>query len=218
MRFTKREEQLLLHESALDLDTLQPLLSEMRKAYGAPGRYYHNWDHALSVLAAVLELELAPKERLAHCLAAVLHDAVYVVGEKDNEYRSSMWARKLQVHDPLTHELILLTSTHGDSCTDNTPELYRDFLDCDILSIADSCWARVVAIDWCVGAELVPRYGVEAVREGRRKFLREWLAKPQIFLGGHFADREGQARRNLHRLISIHHDWTSVHHVWTGLT
>jgi len=202
-RHSENQEKALLKEVA---DIVFPRdLARVKAQYEEAGRYYHSWDHALDVIAAVTTLPLPYGEvRMAHLLAALFHDVVYVPGAKDNEARSADVLSELFPESVLARELVMATETHAVATRANTDPRFWDFMDCDILGIAEPCWPLAIANDWNVGAELVPVYGLEASAAGRAQFLANWLAKPSIFLGDFYGStHEWQARKNLTALIEF---------------
>lgn len=213
MRYTPAEETSLLREAgAFDLLSLDQI-DEVRKRYSQKDRYYHTWDHALDVLKAVLRLPLDPSARQSHVLAALFHDVCYLVGSKNNESDSAEFLDgTLGHHDALAYDLIMATATHGESTTANVDRAHRNFMDCDIIPIANPSWPLAIVNDWNVGAEIVLTYGVEASNRGRKDFLTKWLAKPSVFIGEFYGPtHEWHARQNLSRLIQYTgHDYSEL--------
>lgn len=214
-RHSKAQETELLKELSTLMSPQELQMVKERHGEEA-GRYYHTWDHALDVIAAVTRLPLQYGEtRQAHLLAALFHDVIYVPGAKDNEERSATMLADLcpgSSSRALANDLILATTTHGSATRRNTQVRFWDFLDCDILGIAEPCWPLAVQVDWSVRAELIGAYGEEAVQAGRGDFLRNWLTEPSVFLGEFYgATHEWQARVNIHRLASYTaHDFSDL--------
>lgn len=201
-RHTEAQETALLGELSILVSPQH--LQMVKRHYEEAGRYYHTWDHALDVIAAVTRLPIGGDVRADHLLAALFHDVIYEPGAKDNETRSVGVMQELCGGGAvLARDLILSTITHADATQDNTDPHFWDFLDCDILIMAEPCWPLAVQVDWNVRAELIGAYGEEAVQAGRGDFLRNWLTKPSVFLGEFYgATHEWQARVNIHRLAS----------------
>ena len=210
-RHTEAQETALLEELR---DIVAPDdLRQVKELYEDDGRYYHTWDHALDVIAAVTRLPLPQGEkRQAHLLAALFHDVIYTPGAKDNEARSANVLEEMCPGSSLANELIMATVTHADATRDNTEPYTWDFLDCDILIIAEPCWPLAVQVDWNVRAELIGAYGEKAVQAGRGDFLRNWLTKPSVFLGQFYGTtNEWQARMNILRLANYsRHDFSEL--------
>lgn len=62
------------------------LISKAQKWYKAGYRPYHNFHHAMDVY---MHVKKAAPDNIAMQLAALYHDAVYIVGRKDNEELSA---------------------------------------------------------------------------------------------------------------------------------
>lgn len=205
MQYSDAEETNLLREARvtelLDLDHFDVLRARYREKH----RAYHTWDHALDVLKATLGLPLEPLSRRAYTLAALFHDAVYKIGEKDCEQQSVDLMRQMGIRYPLAEDLILATATHSKATRENTHPAMWDFLDCDILGMADPSWPIVSAKDLDVITEYTLEYSTETIIVGRVAFLTAWLTKPSIFLGDVYGPtHEWQIRQNLCRLINQH--------------
>ena len=219
IKHSEAQERALIEEAQLLKLLSSSELEYVRGRYEVDHRYYHTWDHALDVLTAVLRLpHLDPATRNSHILAAVFHDVVYVVGSKDNEVFSAVALRQMsqapsrpKVWDDAC-ELIHATADHATATWENTDRKLWDFLDCDILGIAEPCWPLAIQNDWDVGAELVQTYGLEATMAGRKSFMEGWLAKPSVFLGEFYgATHEWQARQNIRKLTGYeHHDFSAL--------
>lgn len=216
LRHTEKGEQALLSMSDLIATVGKENLVRLKALHQMKGRYYHTWEHALAVLKTALELGLGDVSRRAYALAAVFHDSVYVAGEKDNEARSAkllfeMCARRELDSVFFAADLIASTAKHAIATTENIPPHHRDFMDCDILSIADPCWPVVIQNDWNVHAEYLQKFPPKFVLSGRKDFLENWLKKPSIFLGRTLGrHNEWQARQNIRRLIEVKHDFSEI--------
>ena len=190
-------------------------LVDLKALYNDRRRHYHNWDHVLDVLAAVSGLSLSDAGRVIHVLAALFHDAVYVVGAKDNEERSvRVMVEMLGASAIMTaaSSLILATASHLRATTENTPERHRDFLDCDLLGLSSDDWQSVLARDWADGHErILAGWTVIEVLSKRRSFLTALLGKPTIFLGKTYGStREWQARLNIQKLIPVEPNYSQI--------
>ena len=216
LRHTEKGEQALLSMSDLIATVGKENLAKLKEMHQAEGRYYHTWDHALSVLKRSLELGLGDVSRRAYALAAIFHDAIYVVGAQDNEERSAkllfeMCTPREQDSVFFAADLINSTAKHAIATTENTLPHHRDFMDCDILSIAEPCWPLVVQNDWNVQAEYLQKLPLNQVISGRKNFLVSWLEKPSIFIGRALGQHnEWQARQNIRRLLEVRHDFSEI--------
>lgn len=168
---------------------------------GPERRYYHTWQHALDVAGRAFHAGLGR----SGVTAGLFHDCVYKVGSQDNEAQSIAAMCQMVDVDPEAVAMVAATAKHSvSSWTHGFEPEVEVFLDCDILSIAESDWDKAVQTDLNVTRELFEHYG-EAALLGRRAYLEEWLRKPSIFLSKHFAEHEWQARRNIYRLLDVKH-------------
>ncbi|MDB5806091.1 MAG: hypothetical protein JWN73_3413 [Betaproteobacteria bacterium] len=183
------------------------LVEAARAAYASPGRHYHTWTHIEACLreAGSLAFDDAP----VVYAALLFHDAVYVVGAKDNEARSAaLAAARLQgnaIFDAAriarVEHLILLTASHGALPAD-APDDDKKLIDIDLSILAAPAevyqrYARDVRREW------VPQVvSPEQYARGRAAFLRGMLAAPRIFHSDDFAARETAARGNIGRELA----------------
>jgi predicted metal-dependent HD superfamily phosphohydrolase len=207
MRFTEAEERHILERSGLVSLIGANALEEVRQRYQEPHRHYHDWHHALSVISWVNTVAESPLDRTkpALAVAALYHDAVYVVGAKDNEARSValMSGPTWRATGGVAAHLIEATAHHGALDSAAVDPLTALFLDCDIATFGEHRWEVAKWHNEQVERELLQVYTPEQVAEGRRKFLGGLLAKRSIFLSDYFRTRfEVQARQNIARLIA----------------
>ncbi len=218
-RYSTDVELTLLKISGLSALLREEYLADLKLLYSRPGRVYHNWDHVLDVLRAILDIPLSPRMREMYSLAALFHDAVYEVGSDDNENRSALLLQDM-CHGRLfmtvmvgaASELILLTRSHISSTVDSVPPLYRDFMDCDLLSMSSRSWETAVQYDYAVCAEMVLAGQSEKdIVRSRALFLKTMLAKPSIYIGEYYGPRnEWYARQNLQKMIRHVHDFSQL--------
>jgi predicted metal-dependent HD superfamily phosphohydrolase len=180
-----------------------PLWARLAEHYASPGRAYHTLEHVVEVVRHCQGLPFArPREVF---LAVLYHDAIYEVGQRDNEQKSAELAERelsaLQAQPALelgfVRELILLTARHGHVQPTEVDADTALFLDCDIaiLGAEPAAFARYESQ---IATEYVPRVGEMVYRAGRRMFLQGLLQRPRIFLSEHFhAQLDERARRNL---------------------
>ncbi len=177
---------------------------ELIKCYEQPHRCYHNLQHLDECLEQArahsdLALDLPAVE-----VAIFFHDAVYVIGDADNEQRSADMARKTLMDLGLRTATVaqiakmVLATTHkfepplGDA---------RLVCDCDLAILASPRprydeYARQIEAE----AGLPP---VE-FRPRRAQFLRVMLEKPTIFWTPQCrAELEGQARANMQNEVQV---------------
>ena len=186
------------------------MLRAVLAAYAAPPRAYHSFAHVQEVLAHFAEVTAGPgwshpKEVF---LAALFHDAVYVVGRSDNEAKSADLALEALAtflpREPLDaaliRRLIELTARHGKLDRASLDDAARHFLDCD-MAILGAPPERFDAYDAAIATEYahVPRV---IFRFNRRRFLAHLLEADRIFLSDFFHARlDAPARANLRRAL-----------------
>jgi predicted metal-dependent HD superfamily phosphohydrolase len=190
---------------ALSVELPVGLEPALRAAYAQPPRAYHDFAHVGEVLGHFARVT-SWRDREAVALAILFHDAVYVAGQSDNEARSAELAATLLEATPLARfvprvqELVRLTARHGSLEPGQVDHDAALFLDCDmaILGAAPADYdryERAIAEEYA----FVPR---ELYRAGRARFLEKVLSGSHIFLSEQFrAEREAQARQNLHRAL-----------------
>lgn len=204
MELTAFEKKLLLNSEHLPTKYWAPA----EKAYSEGNRYYHNWNHALLVLCRVNNVL---PQSLQFSLAALYHDAVYVVGETTNEAKSAQLMLAVFEAFPEISEdtlayasnLITLTAKHGLLESSDVTEWQALFLDCDMVGLAEPLWETALEHEHNIRNEFFHVYTNEQVCLGRNAFLKKLLDKKSIFLSDYFKVRyETQARDNIHRVIS----------------
>ena len=188
-----------------------PLWHELRQAYAAPGRHYHDTRHLDEVVARFADVARtigwqSPREIL---LALLFHDVVYVTTRHDNEAESAVaaraaiarWLATEAIDADRVAALIMLTARHG---TLTLADVDRDaalFVDCD-MSILGAAPARFDEYERDVGREYAA-IPPEIYAAGRRHFLERILAADRIFLSDHFhAALDQAARANLRRTLA----------------
>ena len=186
----------------------EPLRQELSALYRAEGRHYHNLAHieAMLALAGDYRAQLGDPEAVE--AAIWFHDAIYDSKAKDNEARSAALAEKELAGRTDAERLdrigamILATATHQSPRFDDDSAT-RDaslFLDMD-LSILGAAPDAFDAYEHAVRTEYdwveEPMW-----RAGRGAVLKDFLARPRIFLTEEFRQRfEPQARLNIARSL-----------------
>lgn len=192
-----------------DLEWLQALEGELKAAYQAPARAYHNWDHITYLLAEFRRLAAHWRRPAAVETAIYWHDVVYEPTSATNEadsaalmtVRLSGRAGAAVVKD--AHDLILATASH-DVPSDMDGELAQDcalFLDMD-MSILGAAPDLFDAYDAAIREEfsVIPD---ETYRPRRAEVLAGFLAREHLFLTDVYQrSHDAQARDNLRRAIS----------------
>ncbi len=188
---------------------LAELEPELKAAYQAPGRAYHNWDHITYLLEEFRRL--APKWRHPEAVETAIywHDVIYQPGSATNEADSAalmrirLAGREAQAFIDAADALILATATH-DAPPDMDASLAADcalFLDMD-MSILGAPSEQFDAYDAAIRAEfaMIPD---EIYRPRRADVLAGFLAREALFLTDIYRySHDAQARDNLRRAIS----------------
>lgn len=192
-----------------ELEWLPTLEGELKAAYQAPGRAYHNWDHITYLLGEFQRLAVQWRRPAAVEAAIYWHDVVYAPTSATNEADSAaLMERRLQGRaDPTlvgdARNLILATASH-DVTADMDGELAQDcalFLDMD-MSILGAAPDLFDAYDAAIREEfsVIP----DAIYRPRRaEVLAGFLAREHLFLTDIYQrSHDTQARDNLKRAIS----------------
>ena len=187
------------------------LEAELRAAYKAANRKYHNWLHITSLLADFHRLKDHWRHPEAVETAILWHDFVYVALSPSNEADSAeqMLERLKELAEPSVladaHALIITTASHTVP-NDMTAELALDcalFLDMDMdMAILGADRAAFDQYDSAIREEfaIVPD---EVYRPRRAEVLAGFLARDDLYLTETFErGHDKQARANLQRAIS----------------
>ena len=185
------------------------LEAELRAAYKAANRKYHNWLHITSLLADFHRLKDHWRHPEAVETAILWHDFVYVALSPSNEADSAeqMLERLKELAEPSfladAHALIIATASHTVP-NDMTAELALDcalFLDMD-MAILGADRAAFDQYDSAIREEfaIVPD---EVYRPRRAEVLAGFLARDDLYLTETFErGHDKQARANLQHAIS----------------
>jgi predicted metal-dependent HD superfamily phosphohydrolase len=187
----------------------EPVRAELRSAYTAPDRHYHDLRHieALLGLADACADKIADREAVE--AAIWFHDAIYDTRRGDNEERSAALAAARLAgttdEDRIARIAAMIRATAGHVLPDLADAAARLdcalFLDMD-LAILGSPPAGFDAYETAVRREYdwVPE---PQWRLGRRAVLTAFLARPAIYATARFqGSHEASARRNLARAIA----------------
>ncbi|AII52490.1 hypothetical protein [Hymenobacter sp. APR13] len=178
------------------------MLTQLTKAYEAPGRHYHTLTHIQALLDATDQAAAQLQDSVVVQLAVWFHDAVYEALRSDNEAKSAELAREFLTITSLSAErqarvafLIERTHDHTQPQPPDDPDLLF-FLDAD-LAILGASEARYQEYARQVRQEyrLVPGL---LYRRGRRKVLQKLLEAPVLYHTPGFREQlDAAARRNL---------------------
>jgi predicted metal-dependent HD superfamily phosphohydrolase len=185
--------------------------AELRRAYEAPDRFYHDLRHIEALLRLAQEHAAAIADPDAVEAAIWFHDAIYDTRRNNNEERSAELAIARLIgsaaEDRIAHIAAMIRATAGHRLpdfADSAAGATRDcalFLDFD-LAILGSAPAAFAAYEQEVRLEYgwVPEPLWIA---GRRQVLAGFLARPTIYATPQFrASHEAAARRNLAAAIA----------------
>lgn len=188
------------------------LVAELEAAYAMPPRAYHNFAHVQAVLQHCQAVAEGPgwRQPAEVQLAALYHDAVYQAGRSDNEARSAdlaaaaiaRWLPGQGIDVARVVQLIALTARHGALSAAEVDADAALFLDCD-MAILGAPAPVFDAYDCGIAEEYAGHVPGFLFRLNRRRFLKQLLLKPRIFLSEFFHQRlDAAARANLRRRIA----------------
>jgi predicted metal-dependent HD superfamily phosphohydrolase len=167
-------------------------------------RRYHTLQHLRECLAQ-FEAARSSAQRPGEIeLALWFHDAFYDPRRADNEERSAHWARVSVLQAGLSAETadrvqsLVMATRHATSPADTDAQLLVD-IDLAILGAEPE---RFDEYDAQIRAEYAHVLD-EEFREGRRRILNGFLARPRLYCTRHFYSMlEARARENLHRAVA----------------
>ncbi len=185
------------------------LYTSLRSWYQSSGRYYHNWQHIVSLLTLLDEVQDYLKNPDAVQLAIYYHDAIYDPLASDNEVKSAellndelagVFEKSLLEY---AAKLILTTTKHRlpaeEGASFTTDCAY--FLDMDI-SILGADLKSYDKYEEGIAKEysMIPP---EVFKPARQAVMRRFLEREHIFYTSYFRDQfENAARLNIARAIS----------------
>lgn len=184
----------------------------LERCYETPPRAYHNLDHVAEVLGRWREVNSHQgwRQPLETSLALVHHDAIYVVGAKDNEARSAALARAViarwlperEIDAERVAQLIEWTALHGQLKPQDVDPEARLVLDCD-MAVLGSSPRRFIQYCEQIAEEYRGHISTEEYKRGRAAFLVGLLAQDRIFLSDFFHQRlDTKARRNMRNALA----------------
>jgi predicted metal-dependent HD superfamily phosphohydrolase len=185
--------------------------NELSRRYSEQHRRYHNIQHIEECLTEFEQVAGQAKHPIALELAIWFHDAVYDPRRSDNEEQSAVLAlncleQGASEQKQLVSDLILATKTHLANSIPDAPLL----IDID-LSILGKPATRFAEYEAAIRDEysFVP-FPVYAQK--RAAILRNFLARPKIFMTPSFVERfESQARTNLSNSIGALENQRGLH-------
>ena len=181
----------------LSLTSEPSVLEQVVDAWSQEGRHYHGSTHLRRGLETLKELGCTAG--LA-TLVWFFHDAVYVVGQPDNEARSARWfcdyAKAQGLDAPSTRrgaELILMTADHQGAVTDDPLWPILNDVDLAIFAADRAIYDQYAEDVWREYKPIVPRKDFAV---GRAAFMAAFAARP-IFLTETMKLKEAIAHANI---------------------
>ena len=176
---------------------------EVVKCYLEPHRKYHTLEHIYNCLNAFhdlnLSLKLRPQEAADVIEAIWYHDSIYVVGAKDNEIQSAMFARRCGVSTSIQALILATIYPSIDREYSNTEAA---IIDADLygLSTYPSVFDHHTEQ---VKAEYLTAFTEAQWNDGRGKFLQSMLDQPHIYQTSYARSQwEPKARENIKRELT----------------
>lgn len=183
-----------------DESLISRLYHELVSHYSEPLLYYHNLDHILALLQLYFQFESDLQKPDVVLFSIFYHDVVYAAGRSDNEYQSSLVAKRAleQLGAPSTVtedvQLYILATRNHQLPADAHADL-KFFIDFDlsILAAPREAYQEYVL-------KVRKEYGqisVEQFAQGRAAFLQLMLQQEHIFYTMSFRVKEETARKNM---------------------
>ena len=175
--------------------------------YGEAKRFYHNLNHienTLNYLAKIKEYDYINNYIFRNSqISLIFHDVIYETNSKRNEENSAdlvgHFISNNSIFDINIIKKAILATKHDGNNLDNF--IAKIVVDCDLASLAEN-WEIYQNYTNLIWKEYEQVYTNEQFKQGRIKWLKEFLSKPKIFQTKFF--NEKQARENLEREIKIY--------------
>ena len=168
--------------------------------YTGPGRYYHNFVHIHNFLQLLDQYQEKIDHPVAFEIAIWWHDAIYEAKRKDNEAKSAQlasecWQSYLSASDlQLVVNLIESTAKHQPLIAGEDCRYFLDF-DLGVLGTNSTTYTKYSEAIWQEYKGTFPKI---LYKVGRKKVLRKFLERPQLFFTSTFYEQyEQQARENI---------------------
>ena len=182
-------------------DLLQQILSQ----YNHPDRKYHTQQHLTECLEHFNKIQHLTTHPEEIALALFFHDAIYQIGKHVNEQKSAAWAKNSLTQEMIVPEIVLrieklILATVHQAIPQHSDEQFMVDID---LAILGANRQRFSEYEQQVRQEyhFVPDW---LFRHERKKILRQFLKRPQIYATDYFYNLlEKQARSNLEHTLNI---------------
>ena len=184
------------------------MLADLRRRYGEPQRYYHDWTHIEALLGHFASAHDLVQDHSAVLHAILFHDAIYDPRAKDNERRSAELL--VEAAPPISVDSLMLAkrmieATEGHVLPADLA--FRDREDCALfldmdLGILGSDPERFDVYEDQIRREYayVPD---DAFRNGRAAVLRHFADRDRLYFSDWGQDRfETRARANIARSLA----------------
>ena len=188
------------------------MLERVVDAWNQGGRHYHGLTHLGRGLETLKELECTAG------LAALVwffHDAVYVVGQPDNETQSARWfcdytnAQGLDAQSVQRGaELILMTANHQGAVTDDPLWPIINDVDLAVFAADRPIYDQYAEDVWREYKPIVPRKDFAV---GRAAFMTAFASRP-IFLTETMKPKEAIAHANIEAEVARLRKEAGLHH------
>jgi predicted metal-dependent HD superfamily phosphohydrolase len=183
-------------------DSLKALLMEH---LSQPWRHYHTTEHIAELLTKFDTVRHLAAKPLAIEKAIWFHDIIYMPGRDDNEDQSILAATWALPGDPDMIDIKRLIAATKDHDGNTPDEALMCDLDLSILAEPPDtydCFEDAIRQEYLAVPDAI-------YRQGRRRILSGFLARPRIFVTEAFREKEDLARSNLQRgLDSLRRTWT----------
>jgi predicted metal-dependent HD superfamily phosphohydrolase len=182
----------------------EALYRQLLACWREPQRHYHTLQHLGECLAHFDAAQGFARRPGEVALALWFHDAIYDPRRDDNELRSAQWARtgmmdaQCGAHAADRVHALVMATRHKEVPQDADAQLLVDI----DLSILGAPAERFDQSDEQIRAEYahVPE---APYREGRRRILGGFLARPRLYSTEYFHSRlDERARTNLQRALA----------------
>lgn len=184
--------------ATVNVKLAKQVFDEITAFYNDKKRYYHTLDHVASLFNQIETTNLPLEDKAILINVALFHDVIYKAGSKQNELRSSVFANvklnQLNLDSRFIHSVCKIIEDTASHQSEN--HLNRLFIDMDLLVLAAH---RDEYKDYCEMIKLEHKSIPPLLYNwGRKKFLKNMLAKPRIFLTEDYRIKhEVQARSNM---------------------
>ncbi|WP_207494121.1 HD domain-containing protein [Aridibaculum aurantiacum] len=191
-----------------DTELKNTLLHEIKSAYTAPGRHFHNLDHIEQMLQLCDEHIAALQNPVVVGFAIVYHDIIYNTERRDNEEQSAEKARRhlkaINLKRSFISEVeafILATKDHvipEEVVNKNDLAFFLDF-DLAVLGSSEFAYEQYRKD---IRQEYL-QYRTHVYKEGRKQAMLQLLKKDHLYYTNAFRELyEQQARENINNELA----------------